>query len=73
LARQRYYEPVAPDRADWTKPTQVGYRHAPDVANSERDSDVYVLLGLRQVSVTPLSLDLTSRVDFAELERQLRA
>jgi broad specificity polyphosphatase/5'/3'-nucleotidase SurE len=50
----------------------VGYRHAPDVTNSERDSDVYVLLALRHVSVTPLSLDLTSRVDFAELDRLLR-
>jgi hypothetical protein len=27
----------------------------------------------RMVSVTPLSLDLTSRVDFAELERLMRA
>ena len=72
IARQRYYEPVAPDRVDWAKPAPVGYRHAPDVANSERDSDVYVLLALRHVSVTPLSLDMTSRVDFAELERLLR-
>jgi hypothetical protein len=57
---------------DWNQPGQVGYRHAPDVDNSERDSDVYVLLSLRRVSVTPLSLDLTSRVDFTELDRVLR-
>jgi 5'-nucleotidase len=72
LAQQRYYEAVAPDRVDWAKSAPVGYRHAPDVANSERDSDVYVLLALRQVSVTPLSLDMTSRVNFAELDRLLR-
>lgn len=72
LARQRYFEAVPPNRVDWSEPGAVGYRHAPDVENSERDSDVYVLLALRHVSVTPLSLDLTSRVDFAELERLLR-
>jgi 5'-nucleotidase len=72
LARQRYFEAVPPTRVDWDEPGVVGYRHAPDVTNSERDSDVYVLLALRHVSVTPLSLDLTSRVDFAELDRLLR-
>jgi 5'-nucleotidase len=73
LALQRYFEAVPPTRVDWNQPGQVGYRHAPDVENSERDSDVYVLLTLRQVSVTPLSLDLTSRVDFGELDRMLRS
>jgi 5'-nucleotidase len=73
LALQRYFEAVPPTRVDWNQPGRVGYRHAPDVENSERDSDVYVLLRLRQVSVTPLSLDLTSRVDFAELERLLKS
>ena len=73
LALQRYFEAVPPTRVDWDQPGRVGYRHAPDVERSERDSDVYVLLSLRHVSVTPLSLDLTSRVDFAELERLLRS
>jgi 5'-nucleotidase len=73
LALQRYFEAVPPTRVDWNQPGQVGYRHAPDVENSERDSDVYVLLTLRHVSVTPLSLDLTSRVDFGELDRMLRS
>jgi 5'/3'-nucleotidase len=72
LASQRYFEAVPPTRVDWSEPGLVGYRHAPDVENSERDSDVYVLLGLRHVSVTPLSLDLTSRVDFSEMDRLLR-
>jgi 5'-nucleotidase len=39
----------------------------------EPDSDVYVLRVERQVSVTPLSLDLTSRVDLAELEKHMRS
>jgi 5'-nucleotidase len=73
LALQRYFEAIPPNRVDWSEPGQVGYRHAPDVENSARDSDVYVLLALRRVAVTPLSLDLTSRADFAELDRLLRS
>jgi len=73
VALQRYFEAVPPNRVDWSEPGQVGYRHAPDVQNSERDSDVHVLLALRHVSVTPISLDLTSRVDFAELDRLIRS
>jgi len=33
------------------------------------DSDVFVLRQKRLVSVTPISLDMTSRVDFNELEK----
>jgi 5'-nucleotidase len=73
LALQRYFEAVPPNRVNWDQPGRVGYRHAPDVENSERDSDVHVLLSLRHVSVTPLSLDLTSRVDLGELDRLLRS
>ena len=37
------------------------------------DSDVYVLRVKRQVSLTPLSLDFTARVDLDELNRLLRS
>jgi broad specificity polyphosphatase/5'/3'-nucleotidase SurE len=36
------------------------------------DSDVYAVRVKRVVSVTPLSLDLTARVDFKVLEKLLR-
>ena len=36
------------------------------------DCDVYVLRKKKLVSVTPISLDLTSRVDFGILDKQLR-
>jgi broad specificity polyphosphatase/5'/3'-nucleotidase SurE len=36
------------------------------------DSDVFVLRDKRLVSVTPLSLDMTSRADFDTLERHFR-
>ena len=36
------------------------------------DSDVYVLRKKHMVSVTPVSLDMTSRVELGKLEKQLR-
>lgn len=72
LARQRYYDPVAPERKNWSVPGTVGYREAPEPGEEPSDSDVYVLRKKRVVSVTPISLDMTSRVDFEELKKSLR-
>jgi len=72
LSRQRYYQPTAPQRKSWDQPGHVGYREAVDLQDESADSDVYVLRAKRMVSVTPLSLDLTSRVDFGELDDLLR-
>jgi 5'-nucleotidase len=72
LSRQRYYEPVAPQRSSWDVPGKVGYCNGVSLVNEPSDTDVYVLQKRRQVSVTPISLDMTARVDFRELERLLR-
>lgn len=72
LARQRYYDPVAPQRENWSVPGKVGYKEAPRLAEEPSDSDVFVLRQERLVSVTPISLDMTSRVDFDELKRHLQ-
>ena len=72
VSRQRYYEPVAPERDSWDKPAIMGYREAGILSNEPEDTDVYVLRKKRQVSVSPLSLDLTSRVDFVELDKLMR-
>jgi 5'-nucleotidase len=72
LSRQRYFEPLAPDRDSWDVPARVGYRQACDAGQAEPGSDVYVLCIQRLVSVTPLSLDLTSRLDLSTLDQLLR-
>jgi 5'-nucleotidase len=72
VSRQRYYEPVAPERASWDLPAVMMYREAALLEHEAEDTDVYVLRKKRIVSVSPLSLDLTSRVDFNELDRLLR-
>jgi len=72
VSRQRYYEPVASERESWNQPAQMGYREAGTLDDEPEDTDVYVLRKKRWVSVSPLSLDLTSRVDFDELDRLMR-
>ena len=73
VSRQRYYQPLAPVRASWNERVAIGYREAGEFDREPENTDVYVLRKKRMVSVSPLSLDLTSRVDFAELDRLMRA
>ncbi|MGC8855420.1 MAG: 5'/3'-nucleotidase SurE [Anaerolineae bacterium] len=72
LARQRYYEPVRPQRISFDQPATVGYKEAAILDPEDENSDVYVLRKKRLVSVTPISLDMTSRVDLNEFENFLR-
>ena len=72
LSRRRYYEPMAPERENWDQPGVVGYRLAGDPKQDVIDSDVYAVRVKHVVSVTPLSLDMTSRIDLEAFERLLR-
>jgi len=73
VSRQRYYEPVAPERDSWDQPTVMGYREAGMLDNEPEDTDVYVMRKKRWVSVSPMSLDLTSRVDLDEFDKLIRS
>jgi 5'-nucleotidase len=70
LSRCRYFWPVAPDRSHGA--ARPGYRLLADGRQCEESSDIYAVTVARVVSVTPLSLDLTSRVGLASLESHLR-
>jgi 5'-nucleotidase len=59
LSRQRYFLPIPPDRANGRG--RPGYEMIPNPRQSEPDSDIWAIMVDRVVSVTPLSLDLTSR------------
>ncbi len=72
LSRKRYYRPVPPEREDWSQPGLVGYEPGDPPETFDPESDVYAVRVDRVVSVTPLSLDLTSRVDLKALERLLK-
>lgn len=70
LSMQRYYMPTSPRRSSWDVPGAVGYKVEAIFNNSEpENSDVYTLVRKRRVSVTPLTLDMTARVDNHSLEQ----
>lgn len=73
LSRQKYYVPVVSPRALLEDPANIQFKIELDRDKVETDSDVYALRIDRMVSVTPLSLDITSRVNFPELENLLKA
>jgi 5'-nucleotidase len=72
LSRQKYYVPKVPRRMHLEESIKLDYEIILDKANLEPDSDVHAICVEKVVSVTPLSLDLTSRVDFQALEETLR-
>ncbi len=67
-----YFEPLPPERESWDQPGKVNYRVIGDPSTNPEDTDVYAVRVKRVVSVTPLSLDLTSRVELKELDGHLR-
>jgi 5'-nucleotidase len=71
LAHQNYFTPIAPKRLSWEQPGSVDYRKDA-VLDQDSSSDVHALLVNRHVAVTPLSLDLTSRVELDALDDLLR-
>ena len=72
LSRARVYFPTRPERATLNDPARLGYHYHADPAKAEPDSDVYALLHDGVVSVTPISLDMTSRTDLFRLRQILQ-
>jgi 5'-nucleotidase len=72
LSRQRYFRILPSGRRYLGEKRRLGYDVMVDRTTLEPDSDVHALSVDRLVSVTPLSLDLTSRVAFDELDVLLR-
>lgn len=71
LSRQRYFHALPSGRRRLAEKRRLDYEMVIDGATLEPDSDIYAVCLERAVSVTPLSLDLTSRVAFKELEELL--
>ena len=71
VSRRRYFEPLVPQRSSWETPAGVGYRQVDDHRDDSPESNSYALRVRRIVSVTPISLDMTSRVNLGEFESLL--
>jgi 5'-nucleotidase len=73
VSHKVYFIPLPPQRSSWDEPARLGYKILEDIEDEPEDSDVFVLRKRRLVSVAPLSLDMTSRAAFGEIENLLRS
>jgi len=69
LSRRRVYWPTRPERLALHDSGKLGYQYNSDPTAAEPDSDVYALLNDAVISVTPISLDMTSRTDMFRLSQ----
>jgi len=72
LARHRYYLPFARRVGEWEEPYLIEGRPHVSAEEVEPGTDIHTVLFEQLVSVTPLSLDFTSRVDLKALEEHLK-
>ncbi|MFQ3565894.1 MAG: 5'/3'-nucleotidase SurE [Aggregatilineales bacterium] len=72
LSRRRVYWPTRPERVALTDIGRMGYELDMDPSQAEPGSDVYVVMHEGLVSVTPISLDMTSRTDLYRLDQMIR-
>ena len=72
LSPKRFYEPSPREKDQEDGMTGIGYDLASDWDQSPPGTDSYAIVNQNLVSVTPLSLDLTSRVDLDFLEEFFR-
>jgi len=71
LERAPYYIPKPTERNNLEDRGRIGYQMSPNVGFEQPDTDVAALFR-GSVSVTPLSLDMTSRIPLDELNSLLR-
>ena len=73
LADSRYFKPYVAREGGFDTQTKVLADIKVHLGEVSPDSDIHAFLFDKVVSVTPLTLDMTARVDLKELEKQLRA
>jgi 5'-nucleotidase len=72
VSRQRYYQAFPSGRRNLIEKRILDYEMAFDRSALEPDSDIHALLIDHAVSVSPISLDMTSRVVLEKVEQLLR-
>lgn len=71
-SRVLHYYPVPSQRNSFSDPGPMGYDIRIEPDKLEKDSDIYALLVDGKVSITPISVDLTSRTDLDALADLLK-
>ena len=72
ISRQRYYRALPTNRRSLAEKRRLDYEMVFDRATLEPDSDIHALRIDRVVSVSPVSLDMTSRVALEQVEQLLK-
>jgi len=73
MGLNRYFLPLVSRDHPWKEHFSIAYEiEKIDPGNTAPDTDIYALVIDHVVAVTPLSLDLTSRVDLPALEKSIR-
>ena len=71
-AKHQYFSPLVTRTGALEDPGPLGYQLSVKKEDVPPDTDIYALLYDQVVSVTPLSLDLTARASFQDLDRLFR-
>lgn len=71
LSPTNYFTAIPTQRRSWSEPGKISYRVSDGLQDEPPGTDIYALHIQRHVAVTPLSLDLTSRVDLMILKDSL--
>ena len=71
ISRQYYYHPVKPERKKPTDPGPFTYRVEFDSGNVDPVSDIHAVWMEKKVSISPMSVDMSSRVDLSRLAEYL--
>ncbi|MFQ5813143.1 MAG: 5'/3'-nucleotidase SurE [Anaerolineae bacterium] len=73
VSRQRYFHPLKSSCPNSSGASTIDYEARVDFDALEPDSDIFALAKDRVISVSPLTLDLSSRVDLRHLAQLLRS
>ena len=72
LSHHMYYVPYFDTEKDWRESGRIGFKVNVTKEDVTLDSDVYAVVYDNVVSVTPLTIDMTARIDFQKWEQDLR-
>ena len=72
LGKHSYYEVYSDRKGSLEEPYAFGWRSMDDPSQLDPTSDIYTVMVDRMVSVTPLTIDMTARVNLSKFENQLR-
>jgi 5'-nucleotidase len=72
LAHKRYFFPVLEAPIEANQPPTIGSCYNVEPDNKAAQTDIQTLIVQHKVSITPLTLDMTAKVDLGELEARLK-